>query len=110
MQLSVTAHISDESSHDVDSSLVEWQSSDPWVASVSEGIVVTAVGGGNAVIGATYDGRTVEAPVVASSNVLNSALYRARDNIDEVRAHSGDLQATVAGNRSTEGGRDASYH
>ena len=52
MQLSVTANMSDGSSRVVESGLVEWQSSDPWVASVSEGIVAAA-GGGNAVITAT---------------------------------------------------------
>ena len=62
VQLSVTANMSDGSSQVVESAQVQWQSSDPWVASVSEGIV-TAVGGGNAVITATYEGQTVTAPV-----------------------------------------------
>ena len=76
VQLSVTARISDGSSRDVDSSLVEWRSSDPWVASVSVGIV-TAVGGGNAVItGATYDGRTVEAPVSVRISTRSTGAVR----------------------------------
>ena len=54
-QLSVTASRSDGSSHGVDNSLVEWGSSDPWVAAVSEG-TVTAVGAGNALISASYHG------------------------------------------------------
>ena len=54
--------MSDGSRRDVESGLVQWQSSDHWVATVSEG-TVTAAGGGNAVITATYEGRSVEAPV-----------------------------------------------
>ena len=52
-QLSVTASRSDGSSHVVDNSLVEWESSDPWVAAVSEG-TVAAVGAGNATLTASY--------------------------------------------------------
>ena len=61
-QLSITATRSDGSSYEADNSLVEWESSDAWVATVSQGMV-TAVGGGNAVIAATHEGRTVEASV-----------------------------------------------
>ncbi|MDE2838215.1 MAG: hypothetical protein OXL97_12035 [Chloroflexota bacterium] len=61
-QLSVTASRSDGSSHGVDNSLVEWKSSDPWVATVSEG-VVAAVGPGNATIALVYEERTAEVPV-----------------------------------------------
>ena len=41
VQLLVTANTSDGSSHVVESGLVQWQSSDPWVASVSNGIVTS---------------------------------------------------------------------
>ena len=61
-QLAVTANMSDASHRDVGNSLVQWESSDSWVATVSEG-VVTAVGGGNASITATYEGLIAEAPV-----------------------------------------------
>ena len=61
-QLSVTASRSDGSIHRVDNSLVEWRSSDAWVATVSEG-TVTAVGAGNATIAAAYGKVEAEAPV-----------------------------------------------
>ena len=61
-QLSVTASRSDGSSHGVDNSLVEWGSSDPWVVTVSQGMV-TAVGTGNATIAASYGEVEAEAPV-----------------------------------------------
>ena len=61
-QLSVTAYMSDGSSHKVDNSLVEWRSSDPWVVTVSQGMV-TAVGTGNATIAAIYGEVEAEAPV-----------------------------------------------
>ncbi|MCY3646729.1 MAG: hypothetical protein OXH07_07130 [Chloroflexi bacterium] len=59
VELSVTARMSDGSSRDIEGAEVEWRSSDPWVASVSEGIV-TAAGGGKAVIRAAYQGQTAE--------------------------------------------------
>ena len=61
-QMSVTASRSDGSSHEVDNSLVEWGSSDPWVATVSQGMV-TAVGTGNATITASYGEVEAEVPV-----------------------------------------------
>ena len=61
-ELWVSANYSDGSKETVDATLVQWQSSDPWVASVAEGLV-NAVGGGNAVITATHEGRTLEVPV-----------------------------------------------
>ena len=61
-QLAVTAARSDGSSHKVDNSLVEWRSSDPWVVTVSQGMV-TAVGTGNATIAAIYGEVEAEAPV-----------------------------------------------
>ena len=58
-RLSVTAIRSDGSSHHVDNALVQWESSDPWVAIVSEG-TVTAVGGGNVAVSAAYQGVDAE--------------------------------------------------
>ena len=75
VQLSVNANMSDGSSRVVESGLVEWQSSDPWVASVSEGIV-TAAGGGNATITATYEGRRVEAPVSVRISTMSTGTVR----------------------------------
>ena len=74
-QISVTASMSDGSSQVVESGLVEWQSSDPWVASVSEGLV-TADGGGNAVIDSTYEGRRVEAPVSVRISTRSTGTVR----------------------------------
>ena len=55
IELSVTARMSDGSRHSVAGALVDWKSSDPWVATVEEG-TATAAGGGNARITATYQG------------------------------------------------------
>ena len=65
-QLTVTASRSDGSSHEADNSLVEWGSSDPWVASVSEG-TVAAIGAGNATLTASYG--KVEAEVQMSVRI-----------------------------------------
>ena len=65
-QLAVTASRSDGSSQGIDNSLVEWGSSDAWVASVSEG-TVAAVGAGNATLTASYGG--VEAEVQVSVRI-----------------------------------------
>ena len=70
-----TANKSDGSSQVVESGQVQWQSSDPRVASVSEGIV-TAVGGGNAVITATYEGGRVEAPVSVRISTRSTGTVR----------------------------------
>ena len=75
VQLSATANMSDGSSRVVESGMVEWQSSDPWVASVSEG-TVTAVGGGNTTITATYEGRRVEAPVSVRISTRSTGAVR----------------------------------
>ena len=74
-QLSVTATMSDGSSPVVESALVQWQSSDPWVASVSEG-TVTAVGAGNATVTATYEGRTMDAPVSVRISTRSTGAVR----------------------------------
>ena len=75
VRLSATANVSDGSRWDVDNAQVQWQSSDPWVASVSEGIV-TAAGGGNAVITADYEGRRVEAPVSVRISTWSTGTVR----------------------------------
>ena len=61
-RLSVAANKSDGSVFVVESTQVQWETDDPWVASVSEG-TVTAVGPGNVVISATYRGVRAEVPV-----------------------------------------------
>ena len=73
--VSVTANMSDGSSQVVESGLVQWQSSDPWVASVSNGIV-TSVGAGNAMITATYEGRNVEALVSVRISTRSTGTVR----------------------------------
>ena len=75
VEISVTANLSDGSRRQVESGLVEWQSSDTWVASVSEGMV-TAAGGGNAMITATYEGRSVEAPVSVRISTRSTGAVR----------------------------------
>ena len=62
--LSLTAAMSDGSRQTVEDALVQWQSSDPWVASVSEGLV-TAVGGGIATVTAGYEQQTADVLVSA---------------------------------------------
>ena len=61
-QLMVTANLSDGSRQAIQSAEVAWESSDPAVATVSEGLL-TAVGGGNATITATHGGQSAEVPV-----------------------------------------------
>lgn len=58
VQLDVTAHRADDTRQPVDGALVTWESSDPAVATVSEG-AVTAVAGGNTRITATWAGQSV---------------------------------------------------
>ena len=83
--------------------MVQWQSSDPWVASVSEG-TVTAVGVGNARVAAAYGGRIEEKSVsVRISNrttVAVRVIYAApsdrefRTDYSEAVAHAAvDLQS-----------------
>ncbi len=61
-QLMVTATLSDGSRQAVEAAEADWASSDPAVATVSEG-VLTAVGGGNAAITATHGGQSAEVAV-----------------------------------------------
>ena len=94
-QLSVTANMSDGSSRVVESGLVEWQSSDPWVASVSEG-TVTAVGGGNTTITATFEGRRVEAPVSVRISTRSTGTVRILYAIPSDREFQPDASEAIA--------------
>ena len=94
-QPSVTANMSDGSSRVVDSGLLEWQSSDPWVASVSEG-VVTAVEGGNAVITAAYEGRRLEAPVSVRISTRSTGTVRVLYAIPSDREFRADASEAIA--------------
>ena len=61
-QLFATANMSDGSRRPVDDARVVWASSDVGVVSVAGG-VITAVGGGNAIVTATYLNQSVDVPV-----------------------------------------------
>ena len=93
--LSVTVTMSDGSRWDVDNAQVQWQSSDPWVASVSEGIV-TAAGVGNATITATYEGRTVEAPISVRISTRSTATVRVLYAIPSDREFRADASEAIA--------------
>ena len=95
VQLPVTANMSDGSSQVVESGLVQWQSSDPWVASVSEGIV-TAAGGGNAVITAAYEGRNVEALVSVRISTRSTGTVRVIYAIPADREFRTDASEAIA--------------
>ncbi len=94
-QLSVTASRSDGSSHVVDNSLVEWGSSDPWVASVSEGLV-TAVGGGKTVIHAAYQGLTAEMDVSVRISRRSTGTVRVLYAIPSDREFLPEASETIA--------------
>ena len=74
VELLVTG-ISDDSVRSVDNALVDWQSSDPDVATVSGG-VVTAVRGGNATITATYEENSVELAISVWISTLREGSVR----------------------------------
>ena len=74
VELSVTG-VSDDGARPVDNALIEWQSSDPDVATVSEG-VVTAVRGGNATITATYEEHTIKSVVSVWISTLSEGSVR----------------------------------
>ena len=95
VQLSVTANLSDGSRRQVESGLVQWQSSDTWVASVSEGMV-TAAGGGNAMITATYEGRSVEAPVSVRISTRSTGAVRVIYAIPSDREFRADASEAIA--------------
>ncbi|MYE08245.1 MAG: hypothetical protein F4Y05_01425 [Acidimicrobiaceae bacterium] len=96
-ELRVSANYSDGSREAVDSALVEWQSSDPWVVSVSEGLV-TAVGGGNATITAAHEGRTVEVPAsvrISTRSARSVRVIYAAPSDREFRADMSEHLANV---------------
>ena len=95
VQLSSTANMSDGSRRDIESALVQWQSSDPWVASVSEGLV-TAVGGGNAMITAAYDGRTLEVPVSVRVSTKSAGSVRVIYAAPSDREFRADMSEFIA--------------
>ena len=74
VELSVTG-VSDDGAQPVDNALIDWQSSDPAVATVSEG-VVTAVRGGNATITASYEEHTAESVVSVWISTLRERSVR----------------------------------
>ena len=94
-ELSVSAIYSDGSTQTLDAALVQWQSSDPWVASVSEGLV-TAVGGGNAMITATYEGRTVEEPVSVRISTKSAGSVRVIYAAPSDREFRADISEFIA--------------
>lgn len=61
-QFMVTATLSDGSMQAVEATEAGWESSDPAVATVSDGLM-TAVGWGNATLTATYEGQSAEIPI-----------------------------------------------
>ena len=61
-QFMVTAALSDGSRQAVEAAEADWESSDPAVARVSEGVLI-AVGGGNATLTVTHRGHSAEVPV-----------------------------------------------
>ena len=94
-ELSVSAIYSDGSTEVVESALVQWQSSDLWVASVSEGLV-TAVGGGNAMITAAYEGRTVEVPVSVRISTKSAGSVRVIYAAPSDREFRADMSEYIA--------------
>ena len=74
-RISVSAIYSDGSKEAVDAALVQWRSSDPTAARVSDG-EVTAMGAGNATITATYEQHSVEVAVSVRISVPETATLR----------------------------------
>ena len=94
-ELSVSAIYSDGSTQTLDAALVQWQSSDPWVASVSERLV-TAVGGGNAIVTAAYEGRTVEVPVSVRISTKSAGSVRVIYAAPSDREFRADISEHIA--------------
>ena len=95
VKVSVAARMSDGSRRQIESALVQWQSSDPWVASVSEDIV-TAVGGGNTTITAAYEGRNAKADVSVRISTRPTGTVRALYAIPSDREFRADYSAGIA--------------
>ncbi len=74
-QFMVTATLSDGSMQAVEAAEADWESSDPAVATVSGGLL-TAAGGGNATITATYEGQSAEVPVSVRISVRTERTVR----------------------------------
>ena len=75
MQLAATAHMLDGSSEAIASAFVHWVSADPAVATLVDG-TVTAVGGGNVRIVATYQGQKAVAEVAVYISVRETGTVR----------------------------------
>ena len=87
--------MSDGSRRQIESALAQWQSSDPWVASVSEDIV-TAVGGGNTTINAAYEGRNARADVSVRISTRSAGTVRVLYAIPSDREFRDDYSAGIA--------------
>ena len=74
-QFMVTATLSDGSMQAVEAAEADWESSDPAVATVSEGLL-TAAGGGNATLTATFGGQSAEVPVSVRISVRTEGTVR----------------------------------
>ena len=74
VELSVTG-VSDDGARPVDNALIDWESSDPSVATVSRG-VVTAVGGGHSMLTASYEENTVELVISVWISTLREGSVR----------------------------------
>ena len=74
-ELSVTGVQDNGTRQPVDNAVIEWQSSDPAVATVSEGLV-TAVRGGNTTITATYEENTDELVISVWISTLSEGSVR----------------------------------
>ena len=74
-QFMVTATLSDGSMQAVEAAEADWESSDPAVATVSDGLL-TAAGGGNATITATFGGQAAEVPVSVRISVRTEGTVR----------------------------------
>ncbi len=95
VQLSVTANMPDGSTKALENGLVEWWSSDPWVVSVSQG-VVAAVGGGNATIAAAYEGAKGEAPISVRISTMSTGTVRVLYAVPSDREFRPDYSETIA--------------
>ena len=90
-QFMVTATLSDGSMQAVEAAEADWESSDPAVATVSEG-VLTAAGGGNATITVTFGGRSAEVAVSVRISVRTEGAVRVLYRLAGGPAIAGRLQ------------------
>lgn len=94
--LAVTAEFSDGSSQALDGTQVAWASTDPAVASVSEG-TLTAIGRGNAWVTATYSQQTVDVPVSVRVPAVVRVLYAVPSDRDFRSDQSEAIQRAMVG-------------